>query len=184
MSAAAPLSTTPSPSLATLNALPEAAFVAALGGVFEHAPWVAEAASRQRPYASVDALHGAMLQAVEAAPEPVQLAFLRRHPELAGREAEAGTMTPESTHEQARGGLVGLSRDEVQRLRALNAAYAARHGFPLIIAVLDHDKAALLDVAARRVDAETADERAEAIRQIGRISRRRLERLMDAAPMR
>ena len=60
-----------SPSSAVLdldrvNALDLDAFVAVLGGAFEHAAWVAEAAWEQRPFDSVDALHAAMMAAVWA----------------------------------------------------------------------------------------------------------------------
>ena len=41
--------------LAAVNALDETAFVAALGGVFEHSPWVAQRAFAMRPFASLDA---------------------------------------------------------------------------------------------------------------------------------
>ena len=56
---------------AGLNALSASSFVAALGEVFEHAPWVAKAAARSRPHPTVAApLHAAMMQAVQtAAPE-------------------------------------------------------------------------------------------------------------------
>ncbi len=54
-------------SLANLNAADKAAFVAALGDIYEHAPWVAEAVHGQRPFASLAALHEAMTAAVRAA---------------------------------------------------------------------------------------------------------------------
>ena len=45
------------------NALGQAEFVARLGGVFEHSPWVAERAWRARPFSSIDHLHEAMMAA-------------------------------------------------------------------------------------------------------------------------
>ena len=47
-----------------LNRMGEARFVATLGGVFEHSPWVAQRAFAARPFASVAALHAAMVAAV------------------------------------------------------------------------------------------------------------------------
>ena len=41
------------PTLDELNAADRDAFVAALGGVFENAPWVAERAFAKRPFATV-----------------------------------------------------------------------------------------------------------------------------------
>ena len=117
-------------SLQQINALDREAFRAALGRSFEHSPWVAEAAWAARPFASVEALHAAMMAVVLAAPRRTQLEFLRAHPELAGKEAQAGTMTDESVGEQASAGLNALSAEEFQSLRELNAAYRARHHIP------------------------------------------------------
>ena len=50
--------------LAKLNAADEAGFMAALGDVYEHAPWVAQAALKQRPFVTLAALHAAMMDAV------------------------------------------------------------------------------------------------------------------------
>ena len=71
--------------------------MAALGGIFEHAPWVAERAFAARPFATVADLHAALMAAVTSAHAGVeQLAFIRGHPELAGKVARAGAMTAES----------------------------------------------------------------------------------------
>src|SRR5258708_8332618 len=82
--------------LADLNAADEAGFMAALGDVYEHAPWVAQAASSQRPFATLAALHSAMLAAVRAAAAEQQLALIKGHPDLPGKPAPAGAMTPDS----------------------------------------------------------------------------------------
>ncbi len=71
--------------LAELNATDREAFVTALDGIFEHSPWVAERAFAARPFASVEALHRAMVGAMYAASRDEQLALIRAHPELAGR---------------------------------------------------------------------------------------------------
>jgi 2-oxo-4-hydroxy-4-carboxy-5-ureidoimidazoline decarboxylase len=46
--------------LAELNDMGRTAFVAAVGEVFEHAPWIAEAAHTGRPFTSVCGLHDVM----------------------------------------------------------------------------------------------------------------------------
>ena len=60
----------PSPplDLTTLNAMDRDGFVAVLGPAFENAPWVAAEAWSERPFASVAALHAAMLDVVRRAP--------------------------------------------------------------------------------------------------------------------
>ena len=91
--------------LEQLNQASVDAFVAALSGIFEHSPWVAAAAAQQRPFASIDALHRTMSQAVETSGEGQQLALINAHPELAGNAAVRGELTAESTREQSGAGL-------------------------------------------------------------------------------
>ncbi|MEP7100052.1 MAG: 2-oxo-4-hydroxy-4-carboxy-5-ureidoimidazoline decarboxylase [Burkholderiales bacterium] len=158
-----------------------AAFMAAFGGLFEHSPWVAEAAWPARPFASEAGLHDAMMAAVRAAPPAQQIAFLNLHPELAGKEAEAGTMTGHSTFEQQGAGLNALTREELLELRRLNSLYAQRHGFPFIINVLGHTKPQIFDALRTRAGHETKREVHEALTQIAQITRRRLHALFAAA---
>ena len=161
---------------ADIAAMDRGGFNAALGGLFEHSPWVAEGAWAQRPFTSEAALHAAMMSVVRAAPLAGQIAFLRMHPELAGKEAQAGTMTDHSTFEQA--GLNALQRDEVLELQRLNAAYAQRHGFPFIIAVLGHTKAQIFEALRTRAARDTPAEIEAALDQIEQITRRRLRALL------
>src|SRR3984893_5202957 len=97
--------------MATIDALDREAFVALLGGVFEHAPWVAAASWDMRPFASTDALHAAMVAAVDRLGETRQLELLRAHPELAGKAAIRGELTDDSAQEQAGAGLARCSPD-------------------------------------------------------------------------
>ena len=118
-----------------VNAASVPELVTALGAVFEHAPWVAEQAAAQRPFATVAALHEAMTAAVQGAPEATQLEFLRGHPELGGTAARGGQMAAHSIAEQAALGLERLADDRAGEIQALNAEYSARFGFPFILCV-------------------------------------------------
>lgn len=164
--------------LTTLNRAPREAFVAALGGVFEHAPWVAEASWETRPFADLDALHRAMVAAVEASGEARQLELIRNHPDLAGRAAVAGELTEASRGEQAGAGLDRLTPDEFARFQRLNAAYRERFAFPYILAVTGHDKRSILDDFEARLGNDVAAERHRALDEIARIGRIRLEALL------
>ena len=104
------------------------AFVARFGGVFEGSPWIAAAAWQARPFGSLDALHAAMLSVVEAAPPDRRLALIRAHPDLAGKAAIAGELTPESTSEQAAAGLDRLTPEQYERITALTRSYRERLG--------------------------------------------------------
>src|SRR6185312_15212227 len=127
-----------------LNAMEEDAFADALGGVFEHSPWVARDAHAARPFRTVDDLQAALEAAVGGAERERQVALIREHPELAGREAAAGELTAESAGEQARAGLDRLSAGEVAALRDLNRAYRERFGFPFVVCVREHTKDSIL----------------------------------------
>jgi len=166
--------------LAELNALDEAGFVATLGGIFEHSPWVAQRAYAARPFASVDALHRAMTAEVGRASEGERLALIRAHPELAGRAAVRGELTAASRREQAGAGLAECSPDEFARLTDLNARYLARFRFPFVLAVKGYDRAGIIDEFARRVDNDHDAELAESVTQIARIARFRLDALIAA----
>ena len=166
--------------LAEVNAMGEDAFVAALGGVFEHSPWVAQRAYRARPFASVAALHGAMVAAVDGASEAEKLELLRAHPELAGKAAIRGEMTEDSVREQLGAGLSQCTPEEFARITELNARYNARFGFPFILAVKGYDRAGILAQFARRVDNDREAEFAECLGQVAKITRFRLDALVQA----
>src|SRR5271168_2961036 len=137
--------------LDALNQADRAAFVAALDGIFEHAPWVAGAAFDSRPFATVSALHQSMMQAVLARPTEDQLAFVRLHPDLAGKAARSGEMAPASIAEQAGLGLDQLSYAEYARFERLNGAYAERFHFPFVVCVRRLTRDAVLDTFERRL---------------------------------
>jgi 2-oxo-4-hydroxy-4-carboxy-5-ureidoimidazoline decarboxylase len=135
--------------------------------LFEHSPWVeARAASRR---------HADLMAAVYAATPDEQLALIRAHPELAGKAAVDGNLTEASAAEQASAGLDRLTQAEYDRFHALNAAYAAKFGFPFIICVRLTDKAGIFAAMERRLASDRDAEIAEALHQIGEIVRLRLE---------
>ncbi|MCI3208400.1 MULTISPECIES: 2-oxo-4-hydroxy-4-carboxy-5-ureidoimidazoline decarboxylase [Pandoraea] len=164
--------------VAQLSALPRAEFIAALDGIFEHSPWVAEAAWEDRPFATVNALHDAMCQAVIDAGEAPQLALICAHPELAGKAAVRGELTAESTREQAGAGLDQCSAEEFARLTELNDAYKTKFGFPYILAVRGHTRSSIIENFATRLESSRADEIEECLRQIFRIAGFRLQDLV------
>jgi 2-oxo-4-hydroxy-4-carboxy-5-ureidoimidazoline decarboxylase len=169
------MSSAPPLSLKLLNSMNQTGFTTALGFAFELSPWVVERAWDERPFASVEAMHAAMMAVLDAATTADKLALIRAHPELAGKAAIAKTLTAESNAEQASAGLDRLTPDEFDRFHALNAAYGERFGFPFIIAVRLNDKASILATMQARLSNDPAAEIAEAIVQIGLISKLRLQ---------
>ena len=164
--------------LSGLNALPVSSFVAALGEVFEHAPWVAEAAATGLPYPTVAALHDAMMQAVRSAPAERQRAFIGGHPELGSRVKRAD-LTDHSQAEQGGLGLDRLSAEEFARFNRLNAAYREKFGFPFIVCVRRHTRDSILAQFERRLGNDADAERAAALHEIGLITRLRLVAMVD-----
>ena len=166
--------------VAALSELDRPAFVAALEGVFEHSPWVAERAWLRRPFADRADLLRALVEAMRAADPVLQVALIRAHPELAGRAAAAGELTAESTKEQRGAGLNACSRQEVDTLRDLNARYRERFGFPFVIAVKGLSPADIVATMRSRLERTQAAEHDEALEQIGRIAGFRLDAKLSA----
>ena len=165
-----------------LDRLPREAFVATLGGIFEHAAWVAEAVVDARPFGTIDRLHRAMVAAVLAAPPERQLALLQAHPELAGKLARSGGLSAASAGEQASLGLDRLDAAEIARFDRANARYRARFGFPFIIAVrAQRDRRAILDALETRVAHDRATELETALAEVAKIARFRLDALAEAS---
>jgi OHCU decarboxylase len=163
------------PSLADLNRADRAAFTAALGGIFEHSPWIAEAAWDARPFADLAALHAAMVAAMRGAPHARVLALLRAHPELAGRAMVDNTLTADSTNEQTRSGLTRCTPEEFAELTRLNAAYNAKFGWPFILAVKHLDRPTIIRTFAERLAGSAADEFEQCLANIEKITRWRLD---------
>jgi 2-oxo-4-hydroxy-4-carboxy-5-ureidoimidazoline decarboxylase len=167
--------------MAAINAMDRAAFVVKFGAIFEKSPWVAEEAWEKRPFANPDDMHAAMVGVVKHAPATRQLALLQAHPDLAGKEAQAGTMTASSVAEQAGAGLNALSSPEFAELTGLNATYKAKFGFPFIIAVRMHTKEGIFFEFKRRLQNDTQTEFANDLQNVYIITRLRLNKLLDAS---
>jgi len=154
--------------------------MAAVGGVVEHSPWVAERAFVYRPFSNVDALHAALVKCIRDASVDEQIALFNVHPELAGREAIAGSMTADSTGEQGRLGLNALSAAELAELTALNTRYREKFGFPFIAALRLHpDRQSMVASFRARIENSREAETANAIDQIAEIVHGRLERIFN-----
>ena len=162
------------PLVARANELDRDGFVAAFGPLVEHSPWVAAAAYDQRPFADRDQLLAAVTDAMLTAPRNLQLGILRAHPELAGRAAVAGTLTPDSEREQASAGLDRLTPVEHDELTRVTGDYRERFGFPFVICVREHDRASILAAARERLQHDPAQELRIALREVGRIAALRL----------
>ena len=156
-------------------------FTARFGGIFEHSPWIAERAWSLELGPAHDraaGVHNALARVFRTAARADRLAVLQAHPDLAGKLAAARRLTADSTAEQAGAGLDALTDAERAEFERLNTAYVAKHGFPFIIAVRDHDKAGILAAFQRRLAHDTDTEFAAACTQVERIAELRLQALL------
>jgi len=167
-------------SLESLNAADRKAFVAVLGAVMEHSPWVAEAAFAARPFADVTALHRAMVDAVRDASDARKLDLIKAHPELAGKVAREQGLTAASAAEQESAGLDRLSDEEFASFHRLNNAYRAKFDIPFIICVRRHGKDSILRQFAERLNNTASAERDAALTEIFRIAALRIDQTVDA----
>ncbi|HET6600072.1 MAG TPA: 2-oxo-4-hydroxy-4-carboxy-5-ureidoimidazoline decarboxylase, partial [Burkholderiaceae bacterium] len=174
--------------LARLNAASQAEFTELLDGVYEHSPWIAQAAWAQAPFASLAQLKHAFAQVLRDAGREAQIGLIRAHPELAGKAMVARTLTAESTVEQGRAGLAECTPAEFAHLHALNAAYNNKFGWPFTLAVRGPRGAGLTrsDIIAtfeRRLAGHPDFELAECLRNIHRIAEIRLNDKFGMEPM-
>ncbi|MGZ5786879.1 MAG: 2-oxo-4-hydroxy-4-carboxy-5-ureidoimidazoline decarboxylase [Ramlibacter sp.] len=158
-----------------------------LDGVYEHSPWIAQAALAHRPLRSLAQLKHAMARVVAQAGEDAQLALIRAHPELAGKAMVSKSLTAESTNEQGKAGLSDCTPDEFAKIQQLNAGYNAKFGFPFILAVRGPRGTGLarreiIETFERRLGNPADFERAEALRNIHRIAEIRLDDKFGAEP--
>ncbi|AMY09055.1 Uric acid degradation bifunctional protein PucL [Luteitalea pratensis] len=157
-----------------INRLDLAGFVAAVGPVFEHSPWVAARAWPHRPFADLPAMYDAMTRQVLDASRDEQLALLRAHPDLGTR----ARMSVASEGEQAGAGLDRLTAVQYDRLRAANARYHDRFGFPFLFAVKGSTASDILAALEARVDGAWDAEFETALEQVFRIARFRLQEIV------
>ena len=167
-----PLLLSPAPSQCSLEMLTHH-----YGDVYEHSPWVAEAAWQHGltdAHDAPDALAALMGLMLQQASSEQQIKVIQAHPDLAGKAAMAGELTQDSTSEQAGAGLDQCSPEEFARFEYLNTAYKEKFGFPFVIAVKGLDRHDILAAFEERLNNDPATERKTAIEQIIRIARFRL----------
>ena len=156
-----------------------------LHGIYEHSPWVAQAALQHRPFRSLAHLKWALCDSVTRASHAQQLALVKAHPVLAAKPATG--LTCESRQEQQLAGLWQSTTDQAAELQQLNATYLAHFGWPFIIAVRGPrgsglSPEAILTELRRRMTHAPAHEFHECLRQIHRIAETRLNEKCQSQP--
>lgn len=174
-------------SMNEINALDRDTFETQFGFIFEGSPAFVGEAWSTRPWVSVEALHQALVAPIHGMREDRQLALIRAHPDLVGRAALAGTLSPESTAEQRAAGLDpnALSPDDIASFRVANASYQSKFGFPFVICARENRKESILAGLESRLDHDRDREIRIALDEIGKIAWHRLNDVVqnDAKPL-
>ena len=165
--------------LSRLNELNCAEFVATIGPVFEHSPWIAEMTWLKRPFVALEELHRVMCETVRGSGREKQLALIYAHPDLVGRAALTGMLTRESANEQAGAGLNRLSPGEIALFQKQNSAYRDRFGFPFVICARLNKKEAILAGFETRLQNTSEQEIQIALEEIFKIAEFRLRDLIS-----
>ena len=164
----------PSLTLDQINRMNKIEFVDSLGGIFEHSPWVADGSYRKSPFQSVDELHRSMLDTARSANQEQIGELLRAHPDLATRLQ----VSPLSAAEQQGAGLNELTPEEFSLLTEMNQKYMKKFQFPFILAVRGRNKDDIIASICERVDRSLEEEWEQALIEIGKITRFRLNDLI------
>jgi 2-oxo-4-hydroxy-4-carboxy-5-ureidoimidazoline decarboxylase len=162
------------PKLAELNVLDRAEFTRIVGPVFEHSPWIAARTAAQRPFASRDALHAALIATVAQASDEEKLSLIRAHPDLIGD----AHLTAASQAEQAGAGLLDVNAEEAAQFREYNRQYRERFGFPFVICARLNKKESIAQAFPIRLRNSRQQEMETALHEISKIAELRLEDLI------
>jgi|TARA_R100000005_G_scaffold89765_1_gene60619 OHCU decarboxylase len=155
-------------------------FMARFGSIYEHSPWVAErawAAGITEAQDEIETMAEMMARIVDQAALSEKQALVAAHPDLAGKAAISGDLTPASTSEQAGAGLDQCTEEEFCQFQAYNRAYRDKFGFPFIMAVKNSNRHEILAGFAARLHNDRENEFARALTEIDRIARFRLAAL-------
>ncbi|HEX3358787.1 MAG TPA: 2-oxo-4-hydroxy-4-carboxy-5-ureidoimidazoline decarboxylase [Tepidisphaeraceae bacterium] len=160
--------------LEQLNQADQSSFVKVCGPLFEHSPWIAERTYAKRPFATIEAIHAALVQTVRDATIDEQVKLIASHPDLVGRLAKEGRLTNESTREQAAAGLGKISAEEILQFEQFNAEYRGKFDFPFVICARENKKEAILAAFPVRLLNSREREIETALTEIAKIARLRL----------
>lgn len=94
---------------------------------------------------------------------------MKLHPDLAGKLADEGQLTHESTQEQKAAGLDKLTTDEKQEMNKLNNLYKTKFGFPFVICARENKAESILNGLKTRLNNEKQQELITGIEEVKKI---------------
>ena len=158
--------------------LDEETFINTFGGIYEHSAWIAKQAWNRGLGPSHDTPEGlatVLTDIVDTATSQQKLDLILAHPDLAGKAAQAGELTTESSTEQSGAGIGLCNAEEYEQFQKFNQAYRAKFKFPFIMAVKGANRHQILKSFEQRLPNSYEVEFKQALQQIHKIARFRLE---------
>lgn len=162
-----------------INVLDQDTFIHTLAGLFEGPPWIITQAWLSHPFTSREQLYQTLCSIMYQAPVEQQISLLRAHPDLVGRAALAGTLSPASTNEQAAVGLDRLTSEEIATFQRLNQTYRDQFGFPFVICARENKKESILTGFTTRLQHTQQQEIEIALAEVAKICALRLQDLVE-----
>ena len=163
---------TPSP-----GSLNGSEFLNVFGGVYEHSAWIAKQAWAQDldgSYNTPERLAEILSNIVDTATTQQQMDLILAHPDLAGKAAKAGEMTPESSDEQSGAGINLCSAKEFAQFQKFNQAYRAKFKHKAGSFAVRANRYQILKAFEQRLPNPYRVEFEQALLQIHKIARFRL----------
>jgi len=158
-----------------INKLSESEFIKVFANIFENARWIAEELYKQKPFGDFGDLSSKMIGIFEKTSKEKKLKILNDHPNL-GDKTKISSLTQDSLKEQKTVGLDQCTKEEFNEFKKLNDAYK-KFGFPFILAVKGKSKIEILSNFRKRINSESQIEFEEAVKQVKKIAKLRLENL-------
>ena len=158
-----------------INKLSQSEFIKVFANIFENARWIAEELYKQKPFEDFEELSSKMMDIFEMSSKEKKLKILNDHPNL-GDKTKISLLTQDSLKEQKTVGLDQCTKEEFDEFKKLNNVYK-KFGFPFIIAVKGKSKIEILDNFRKRINSESEIEFKEALKQVKKIAKLRLENL-------
>lgn len=149
-------------------------FVERFASVFEHTPLAAACVWAHRPFQDVKLLHRAFCTFIRDLSPAMKEGVLRCYPDLAGRLAQQGALSDESTKEHKSAGLLDLTEQEQRELFALNVNYKRKFTYPFVICARENKKETIIRGITARLSNDGPVEVEVGIGEVCKIAGHRL----------
>ncbi|XP_014355562.2 2-oxo-4-hydroxy-4-carboxy-5-ureidoimidazoline decarboxylase [Papilio machaon] len=160
--------------ISEVNSLDDNQFETVFGNVIEHCKSAPMMIKKLRPFKNVNELCDAFQKYLDDINEEEKLAVLKSHPDLAGRLAQQGDLTPESTEEQRSAGLNDLTEEQKRIMDDRNKRYKLKFGFPFIICARENKVQSILSGLQHRYNNNYDQEVETGINEVKKICKLRI----------